>query len=136
MNTPQNNVVIGDIRVIEISDAVSTILNSDPTLSYDAGTGKFYRFVNTPDDFNAQLAAATGATLNGVSGGLVRIDSHYENQLIRQFAIDSGNAIWLGATDANNDGNWNWLDGTTESADQFDGWFWWFSSDRFLCTDL
>ena len=35
--------VIADIQVIEIPQAVNTILNNDPTLSYDAATGKFYR---------------------------------------------------------------------------------------------
>ncbi|MDA8746418.1 DUF642 domain-containing protein, partial [Rubripirellula amarantea] len=117
--TLKDSGMIAGIRVIEIPAAVTSILNKDPTLSYDAATNKFYRFVNTNDDFNTQLAAATSASLNGVSGGLVRIDSQYENDMIRQFAFDSGNDIWLGASDANNDGNWNWLDGTAESDDQF-----------------
>ncbi|MCP4288148.1 MAG: hypothetical protein GY792_27555 [Gammaproteobacteria bacterium] len=37
----------GDIRVIEIPQVVSTILNDDSTLSYDAGTGKFYPHVES-----------------------------------------------------------------------------------------
>ena len=111
--------VISDVRVIEIPQAVTTILNNDATLSYDAATGKFYRFVNTPDDFATALVAATGAELNGVGGQLVTIRSEYENELIRQYAIDSGNSIWLGTHDTNNDGNWNWLDGEIESSEQF-----------------
>ncbi len=115
----QDGPLVANIRVIEVPTAVRTILNNDSTLTYDAGTNKFYRFVNTNDDFSTQLDNATRANLNGISGGLVRIDSQYENDLIRQFVIDSGNDIWLGASDTNNDGNWNWLDGTSESGDQF-----------------
>jgi hypothetical protein len=39
--------LLADIRVIEIPAAVTTILNNDPTLSYDAATNKFYRLVNS-----------------------------------------------------------------------------------------
>ncbi|MFK7888897.1 MAG: LamG-like jellyroll fold domain-containing protein, partial [Gammaproteobacteria bacterium] len=112
-------VLLSDIRVIEIPAAVTEILNNDPTLSYDAATDKFYRFVNSPDGFDAALAGATGSSLNGVAGQLVTIDSAYENELIRQFALNSGNEIWIGARDTNNDGNWNWLDGSAESDEQF-----------------
>ena len=37
--------VVADVQVIEIPAAVQTILNNDPTLTYDAATGKFYRVV-------------------------------------------------------------------------------------------
>ncbi|MGB7329407.1 MAG: LamG-like jellyroll fold domain-containing protein, partial [Rubripirellula sp.] len=117
--TLQDSGMIAGVRVIEIPQAVSKILNNDPTLSYDAATGEFYRFVNSIDGFDVSLAAATGSSLNGVSGQLVTIDSAYESDLIRQFALDSGNNIWIGARDTNNDGNWNWLDGSAESNEQF-----------------
>ena len=111
--------VIADIQVIEIPAAVTTLLNNDPTLSYDAGTEKFYRFVDTPDNFNNALSAATGSQVGGVDGQLVTIRSQYENNLVRQFVLDSGNEIWLGVQDQNEDGNWNFLDGTVESDEQF-----------------
>ena len=53
--------VIGDIRVIEIPAAVTTILNNDPTLDYDAATGKFYRAVNSPVSFATAQAAGSPA---------------------------------------------------------------------------
>ena len=111
--------VISDVQVIELPEAISTILSTDPTLDYDAATDKFYRFVNSADDFDTQLAAAISANLNGLNGQLVTIRSDYENQLIRQYSLNSGNNIWLGAGDTNNDGNWNWRNGNTESDDQF-----------------
>jgi uncharacterized delta-60 repeat protein len=111
--------VIGDVQIIEISQNISTVLQADASLSYDAATGKFYRIVTSASDFDTALAAATGSHLNGLSGQLVTIGSAHENDLIRQFAIDSGLPLWLGARDTNNDGNWNWLDGNVESNEQF-----------------
>ncbi|MFK7966563.1 MAG: LamG-like jellyroll fold domain-containing protein, partial [Burkholderiaceae bacterium] len=111
--------LLGDVQVIEIPQAITTILNNDSTLSYDAATDKFYRFVDTPDNFDDVLAAATGSSLNGVDGQLVTIRSQYENDLVRQHVLDSGNQIWIGTYDTNNDGNWNWLDGDVESDEQF-----------------
>ncbi|MFK7896673.1 MAG: LamG-like jellyroll fold domain-containing protein, partial [Myxococcota bacterium] len=110
---------ISNVRVIEIPQAIGTILNDDSTLDYDAATGKFYRLVDTGSFFDDALAAATGASLNGVSGQLVTIRSAYENELIQQYAVDSGQDIWLGTIDTNNDGNWHWLDGDVESENQF-----------------
>ena len=80
---------ITDVRVIEIPQAVSTILNNDPTLSYDAGTGKFYRLVSSSGTWSAAQAGAVGANLNGVNGQLVTIDSAYENELVRNLGIFS-----------------------------------------------
>ncbi len=110
---------VGNIRVTEVPQAISVILNNDSTLSYDAATNKFYRFVNTPSHFDVALSAATTSALNGVSGQLVTIDSSHENEIIRQFARDSGNQIWLGASDETTDGEWHWLDGTVESDEIF-----------------
>ena len=111
--------VIGDVQAIEIPAAVSIILSNDSTLTYDAATDKFYRHVDSSVDFNGALDAAVGSKLNGVSGQLVTIDSAYENELIYQYVLDSGNDVWIGASDANEDGNWNWLDGSVESSEQF-----------------
>ncbi len=111
--------LISEVRVVEVLDGVSSVLSADPTLSYDAATQKFYRFVNTPADFGAALSDATSAHIQGVTGQLVTIDSNYENSLVRQFVIDSGNDIWIGARDTNDDGNWNWLQDDAESTDQF-----------------
>ncbi|MEM6474170.1 MAG: LamG-like jellyroll fold domain-containing protein, partial [Planctomycetota bacterium] len=109
--------VIGDVQVIEIPQAVSTILNNDPTLSYDAATKKFYRFVNSPSDFSTALNAATGSSLNGVSGEMVTIGSAYENELIRQHVLIGGTPIWLGINDVSNDGTWREYDGANPDGD-------------------
>jgi choice-of-anchor C domain-containing protein len=107
--------VIGDVRVIEIPAAVTTILNNDSTLSYDAATGKFYRFVSTITQPLSAISAATSATLNGVNGQLATIRSAYENELIRAFAQQVGGDVLLGGRDATTEGNWRFLNGATES---------------------
>ena len=107
--------VIADVQVIEIPQAVTTILNNDPTLQYDAATGKFYRFVSTITQPLDAINAATSATLNGVNGQLATIRSAYENELIRSFAQQVGGDVLLGGRDATTEGNWYFLDGSTES---------------------
>ena len=107
--------VIGDIRVIEIPAAVTTVLNNDPTLSYDAATGKFYRFVSTITQPLSAISAATSATLNGINGQLATIRSAYENELIRAFAQQVGGDVLLGGRDATTEATWRFLNGATES---------------------
>ncbi|MFK7770419.1 MAG: DUF4347 domain-containing protein, partial [Mariniblastus sp.] len=95
---------IANVRVVEIPQAVSTILNNDPTLSYDAATSKFYRLPSTQATFNDALTATTSDMLNGVSGEMVTIQSAYENELIRQFALQGSAPIWLGINDTSVEG--------------------------------
>ncbi len=108
--------MIADVRVIEIPAAVSAILNNDATLSYDAATGKFYRFVSTLTQPLAAISAANSATLNGINGQLATIRSAYENDLIRAFARQLGGDVLLGGRDATTEGNWRFLNGATEGA--------------------
>ena len=58
--------VISDVRVLEFPDAVTTILNNDSALSYDAATGKFYKVVTAATDVTTALSNARGDQLNGV----------------------------------------------------------------------
>ncbi len=104
------NVVFGDVRVLEISATVTTILNNDPTLQYDAATDKFYRYVNTQQTWTSALANATSSSLNGVSGELVRIESAYENELIRSMNVDPY-GVFLGGSDTLVEGQFRWYDG-------------------------
>ena len=111
--------VIGDVQVVEIPQAVNTILNNDPTLSYDAATDKFYRVESSGiSNFQTAIDSATSATLNGISGQLVTIRSNYENELIRDMARNVSEDLWIGATDRTTEGDWFWLDGNA-NGDQF-----------------
>ncbi|MEM7316863.1 MAG: DUF642 domain-containing protein, partial [Planctomycetota bacterium] len=113
---------IADVRVIEIPQAISTILNNDSSLSYDAATDKFYRYVDSTLDFDAALANATGSELNGVSGQLATVRSAYENEIVRSILQDnSANSAWLGGTDETTDGTWAWLNGSTEESVFYSG---------------
>ena len=114
--------IIGDIQVVEIPQAINTILNDDPTLSYDAATGKFYRHVASAASWNDALAAAAGTSLNGESGSLVSIESAYENQVVRQILSNSGwGTAWLGGSDQNTEGDWHWYEGATEGKQFWQG---------------
>ncbi len=107
-----NGPVIADVRVIEIPQAVNSLLSADPMLRYDAATGKFYRMVSSNLNFTNAQATAITTQLNGVSGQLVTIGSSYENDLVWGMARSLGGNVWLGASDANVEGTWNWSVGT------------------------
>ncbi len=111
-------VVLGDVRVIEVPAAVTAILNNDTSLEYDAATGKFYRLVNSPTDFDSALLAATSSSLNGINGQLLTIGSEYENEWVRQRVLDSGTSIWLGITDAALQGTWVEYNGLVADGDK------------------
>ncbi|MFK7885229.1 MAG: LamG-like jellyroll fold domain-containing protein, partial [Gammaproteobacteria bacterium] len=105
-----NGAIIANVQVIEISPAISAILNDDPTLSYDAATDKFYRYVDTEMTWSDAQANAIASQVNGVSGQLVRIDSAYENALVLDMNIASY-GIFLGASDTEDEGEFRWYDG-------------------------
>ena len=106
--------IIADIQVIEIPAAVTTILNNDPTLSYNAATGKFYRFVNSAVSWTNAVTGATSAGLNGVSGQLATVSSAYENEVVRDIVSSAGwSYAWLGGSDSVTEGDFRWYEGDT-----------------------
>ncbi|MEP4681788.1 MAG: LamG-like jellyroll fold domain-containing protein [Rhodopirellula bahusiensis] len=109
---------IADVQVIEIPAAVTTILNDDPTLSYDAGTGKFYKLVTNAVDVTTAMSSASSDLINGVGGQLVTIRSSYENELVQDIVSRAGSEFYIGGTDATSEGNWNWIEDGVE-ADNF-----------------
>ncbi|MEM8910529.1 MAG: LamG-like jellyroll fold domain-containing protein, partial [Planctomycetota bacterium] len=112
--------MITDVRVIEVPQAINTILNNDPTLSYDAATNKFYRLENNAETWPNAQAAAVASQLNGVSGQLLTLRSAYEFELAFDKRFEAGlSGIWVGASDQDVEGDWYWYDGT-----QADELFW------------
>ena len=65
---------------------VATILNSDPSLVYDATTNKFYKAVEGDFTWAASNTAATSTLLGGASGQLVTIRSQEENDIVQGLA--------------------------------------------------
>lgn len=85
------------------------------------GNGHWYEIVTTPSifvgqDFNAALADATSRTHLGQSGYLATVTSAAENAFLRDtFAVPigfgGGGAVFLGASDAAQNGVFRWLGG-------------------------
>ncbi|MEM8499380.1 MAG: LamG-like jellyroll fold domain-containing protein [Pseudomonadota bacterium] len=111
--------VVADIQVYEIPQAVQSVLNSEPSLSYDAATGKFYKVVQSTEVWSTAQSIAIADQLNGVSGQLATVRSAYEQELIRSMIEAVGiTDAWLGGSDAAVEGEWRWLSGVTP-VDQF-----------------
>ncbi len=119
LNSDAWGALIANVRVIEIPAAVTTILNNDPTLSYDATTEKFYRVsASMTGDWYTARSVSEGSLLNGVTGSMLSIDSAYENQKFFEVAKQLNRDLWLGATDEITEGEFYWHDSTGPD-DQF-----------------
>jgi hypothetical protein len=114
----QTNVIINITNINEAPtfDAVQTILQANPNVVYNAGTGNFYRFINTNANVTAATAAANAATLNGIGGYLATVTSAAENTFVRGLITT---AAWIGGSDAAVEGEWRWIGGGAEAGQQF-----------------
>lgn len=106
--------MIGDVQVVELPSAVAALLATDPSLSYNGATNKFYLPVSTGSTWVAADAGARSELLNQVPGQLVTIDSAYENDVVQQLSNVIGANLWLGASDQTTEGDWRWQDGGSD----------------------
>jgi predicted outer membrane repeat protein len=107
--------VIGDVAVVEVPEAVNTILANDPGLTYDAATGKFYKLVNAPTQWTVANTIANSFEINGVTGNLASVRSAHETVVLQQLLqTQSVFGAWIGATDAGAEGTWVWQDGSND----------------------
>lgn len=114
--TNQNVTInINDINEGPTFDNETVIEELNAGVFYSSATGNFYQFVNNNVNYATALSNASAATLNGVSGHLVTITSAAENNFVQSLISES---VWLGASDAGVEGNWQWFFGP-EAGQQF-----------------
>lgn len=77
-----------------------------------SGFGKYYQLIATETGFANALRTALATGLNGVTGQLVTLHSAAENAFVSA-TVAGGHQFWLGATDAQTEGEWYWLRGNT-----------------------
>ncbi len=71
-----------------------------------------YDLINDTVDWNAAAAGAASMTHLGVTGHLVTITSQAENDFVAGLLQDQGvDRIWLGGSDAAQEGTWQWVVG-------------------------
>ena len=99
---------IGDVQVTELSGYVADILAADSALSYNAETDKFYKFVPSFNMWQNAQAEASALTLNSQPGRLVTINSAAENEFVFKISQAENASVWLGASDADTEGQWHW----------------------------
>ncbi len=109
--------VVGSITATDAQrdSLISTLLASNPNLTYSAETGMFYESVAAPVTWDAANTAANSATLNGVNGRLVNINSAQENDIIFNIANNLGAWVWLGGSDLGTEGEFQWNEGTADA---------------------
>ncbi|MBI4030182.1 MAG: type I secretion C-terminal target domain-containing protein, partial [Proteobacteria bacterium] len=86
------------------------VLASDATLSYNATSGNFYRYVASSVDYQTAHSAAINAQIFGIYGHLPTIMSAAENTHVEAL-ITAGQSIWLAGSDQAVAGEWRWIEG-------------------------
>ncbi len=99
-----------------VTNTAADIEKFNPGVTYDAGTGNFYKFVSADFTWDGAEANAQASLLNGAGGHLATITSAAENTVVANVA--AGGKVWLGAGDPVTEGKWDWLTGP-ESGGQF-----------------
>ena len=118
------NILLGDVgtdtltsrSVATITADINAVLAANSGVVYNGNLNSFYQLVTTTDqwidaDNIAQNMTLTG--LSGVNGHLVSITTQLENDYIRTLA--GGTSVWIGASDAGNEGNWSWRGGPDDT---------------------
>jgi len=88
---------------------ISAILIADLTLAFNEETNSVYKLFTTAEDFDTAQAMAEATLIDGVAGHMVTVVSADENSFIQDLA--AGADIWLNASDAAQEGNWQWEGG-------------------------
>ena len=93
----------------------TTAFTSRTDISFNPQNQHFYKYVpGKITGYNAQLAASTSIEL-GLPGYLASITSEDENNFVAgKIQGDSGSVaqnVWIGASDADSEGDWKWVGG-------------------------
>ncbi|MCA9057022.1 MAG: cadherin domain-containing protein, partial [Planctomycetaceae bacterium] len=108
----------GGADIINADDVtVADMLTADPTLQYNAITGKFYKLISTTATWANAKAAAEALSVLGIQGRLVTIDSADENTFVKSVA--AGSSVWLGATDTGHQDAYVWVNGNPVTYQNF-----------------
>ena len=101
--------VVGAVTGIdaEREALIASLLAANPNLHYSAETGKFYEYVDTGMNWTTANSSAQSATLNGINGQLVAIESADENQIVVDILdFHGGPQAWHRASDSVVEGEW------------------------------
>ena len=114
--------LVADVRVIEIPLPVASVLASQPNMSYDAITNKFYKTLENRTTALGALNTAVKQTINNIgpndtkiSSRVVTVHSAYENARVHSLAAHFDDGIWLGGDDLSIEGEWYWNLGNGDS---------------------
>ncbi|MBU0800248.1 MAG: cadherin domain-containing protein, partial [Alphaproteobacteria bacterium] len=102
------NITVTPVNDAPTFDPVTTILQANPGVLYNADTGNFYRYITTTANLSTAQANANAALLNGQGGYVATVTSAAENTYLRSIISST---VWLGGTDSAVEGEWRWQGG-------------------------
>ena len=97
------------IGALPIYDVVSNTLPAGATPITNPGNGHQYIHINTPSTWTDAKTNADTMVLNGMQGYLATVTSAAENTFINTNYTNLRS--WIGASDAEQEGQWTWVDG-------------------------
>ena len=97
-----------------LPDQIAQILADNSDIFYNSTTGSFYKYVDQAVSYDAAVFAAsntfiTNALNQDIAAHIVTIETGQENRFIQR-SIDQN--IWLGGSDAAQEGAWTWQHGS------------------------
>ncbi len=87
---------------------ITAITTANPSVTYNATTGSFYKYVNFTMSWTSANSFAA-ETINGVAGHLVQINNAAENTAID--TLGGANPVWIGVNDAGTEGTFLMMGG-------------------------
>lgn len=100
-------IIAASLALLASSSAMASVAQ---WTTASGGNGHWYEFVNDGSlNWSQSETAAASSVYNGLTGYLATITSDEENSFIN--SLVSGNTVWVGGSDAAQEGVWQWVTG-------------------------
>ena len=100
-------IIAASLALLASSSSMATVVQ---WTTASGGNGHWYEYVNNGSlNWTQSESASAASVYNGLTGYLATITSAEENSFIN--SLVSGRTVWLGGSDAAQEGVWKWVTG-------------------------